>query len=203
MIPFPSRSDWSVHDGVLIGSAGMLATSRSDYADFRLRLELQVNQVRLNDIGFRSSLDLDHKTSFRDYFFNTGGLRGDDSIAALGTYRFKTGGSLGEFWTQTTDGLREITTPTLAPLKQGLWFKVEIIAIGNTFRMLVDDQEVSAFQDTESRLKKGRITLNEAGSGMRIRTIEIKKLNQDCPVISRIVAIGYDAWFRQTQVFRA
>ena len=28
-------------------------------------------------------------------------------------------------------------------------------------------------------------------------------LRQDCPVISRIVAIGYVLWFRQTQVFRA
>ena len=27
--------------------------------------------------------------------------------------------------------------------------------------------------------------------------------NQDCPVISQIVATGYDTWFRQTQVFRA
>jgi hypothetical protein len=78
-------------------------------------------------------------------------------------------------WGAHKDGVRELTPPTLAPLKQQTWYLVEIIAVGNTLRMLVDDQEVSAIQDTQSRLNEGGIFFSANGR-LRIRKIEIKEL---------------------------
>jgi formylglycine-generating enzyme required for sulfatase activity len=93
----------------------------------------------------------------------------------LGTYRIKSGGNAGQFVNQ--DGLRELTVSDLAPLQAETWHVVEVIAAGNVFRMKVDDREVSAFVDTQSRLKQGAIALRFGkGEGLIIRKIEIKEL---------------------------
>jgi hypothetical protein len=90
--PMGSRSDWSVEGGVLTYSAegGMIATSKRDYADFRIRVELQVPNHRHNVIGIRSSFDHNNPDKFVSYNFNMGGLLiGNNTIAPLGSYVFQ------------------------------------------------------------------------------------------------------------------
>lgn len=179
--PLGSHSDWSVEGGVLTSSAqgesALIATSRRDFADFHLRVEVQALNERGKVIGFRSSFDPQkNPNQFRSYNFNTGGLKvGDNTVARLPSYSFKRKSFVRDAKYLTKENLHELTPPTLAPLKQQAWYKVEIIAVGHTFPMLVDDREVSAFQDTQSRLRAGRITFNPFG-GLRIRKIEIKEL---------------------------
>ena len=114
------------------------------------------------------------------YVFRTGVLTpgGENATAPLGEFRFERGGHYGDGSQVTTDGLREITAPKLPGLAKDTWQRVEIIAVGNEFRMLVDDREVSAFQDTESRLKQGQVAFRlPKGCHVEIRNIEIKELN--------------------------
>ena len=89
----------------------------------------------------------------------------------------KRGGHATDGSQVTTDGLREITAPRLPGLARDTWQRVEIIAIGNVIRMLVDDREVSAFQDTGSRLKRGQVAIRLRNGGqIEVRKIEIKEL---------------------------
>jgi hypothetical protein len=112
------------------------------------------------------------------YEFWTGVLWPWGEIAHLGEYRFKRGGHWDDGSQVTTDGLREITAPKLPGLAKDTWQRVEIIAVGNEFRLRVDDREVSAFQDTESRLKQGQVAFRlPIGCHVEIRNIEIKELN--------------------------
>jgi hypothetical protein len=122
MFPRGSRSDWTVEEGVVTSSAeyATIATSRSDYADFRLRVELQTLNGRPKVIGIRSSLDAKTPNSFSHYTFATGGLSkagNTNTVLPLGGHNFRNGQSI------TKEGLRELTPPTLAPLKQQTWYK--------------------------------------------------------------------------------
>lgn len=87
------------------------------------------------------------------------------------------GGGMRKIGSQvTTDGLREITAPRLPGLAKNTWQRVEIVAMGSVMRMLVDGQEMSAFEDTQSRLKRGQVAIRLlAGGHIEIRRIEIKE----------------------------
>jgi Domain of Unknown Function (DUF1080)/Domain of unknown function (DUF4145) len=168
--PMGSRSDWSVEEGVLTSSAekARIATSRADYADFHLRVDLQVLNNLIKIIGIRSSIDSRSADLSSAYNYNIGGWNKVlKSTTRLGIC------SIVEYGAHPTVGLRELTPATRSPLKQQTWHKVEIIAVGNRLRMLVDDQEASAFEDPQSRLRQGRIAFP---SGLRMRKIEIKEL---------------------------
>ena len=176
--PLGDETDWTVENGSIRGSAtdygSTIATSRSDYEDFHLRMRFRTtDNLRKNFLIRASHSDGDVK----HYVFRTGVIYGSPA-GYLGEYLFKTGGRKNDPGQYTTDGLREITAPKLPGLAKDTWQRVEIIAVGNEFRMLVDDREVSAFQDTESRLKRGQVAFRlSKGCHVEIRNIEIKELN--------------------------
>jgi len=175
--PTGSETDWTVENGSIRGSAtdhgSRIATSRANYEDFHLRMEVRTTD-NLPVILIRASHS-DGDVKF--YVFRTGALT-PGGIAYLGKYRIKWVGHAGDRSPPTTDGLREITAPKVPGLAKDTWQRVEIIAVGNEFRMLVDDREVSAFQDTESRLKRGQVAFQlPKGCHVEIRNIEIKELN--------------------------
>jgi len=177
--PLHNETDWTVENGSIRGSAteggSTIATSRSDYKDFHLRMEVRTTDNLNKNLLIRASHS-DGDVKF--YVFWTGILSPSNGIVYLGEYRFKKGGHKGDTSQVTTDGLREITAPKLPGLAKDTWQRVEIIAVGNEFRMLVDDREVSAFQDTESRLKQGQVAFRlPKGCHVEIRNIEIKELN--------------------------
>jgi len=177
--PLHNQTDWTVENGSIRGSAteggSTIATSRSDYKDFHLRMEVRTTDNLNKNLLIRAShSDGDVKY----YVFWTGVLSPSDGIVYLGEYRIKRGGHKFDTSQVTTDGLREITAPKLPGLTKDTWQRVEIIAVGNEFKMLVDDREVSAFQDTESRLKRGQIAIRLLkGCHVEIHNIEIKELN--------------------------
>jgi serine/threonine protein kinase len=179
--PLGNEIDWTVENGSIRGSAtdngSTIATSRSNYEDFHLRMEVRTTDNLSKNLLIRAShSDGDVKY----YVFRTGVLTpsGENAIAYLGEYRFKRGGHWDDASQVTTDGLQEITASKLPGLAKDTWQRVEIIAVGNEFRMLVDDREVSAFQDTESRLKRGQVAFRlPKGCHVEIRNIEIKELN--------------------------
>jgi transposase len=177
--PLGNDTDWTVENGSLRGSATSggttIATSRSNYKDYHLRMEIRTTDNLYKHLLVRAS----HSDGDVKYYeFVTGVLKGGGEIAYLGEYRFKRGGPWDDGSQVTTDGLREITAPKLPGLAKDTWQRVEIIAVGNEFRMRVDDREVSAFQDTESRLKQGQVAFRlSIGCYVEIRNIEIKELN--------------------------
>jgi hypothetical protein len=60
------------------------------------------------------------------------------------------------------------------------WHRVEIIGKGNTFRLLIDGQSISAFRDDASRLPSGGILIAIVdGARLELRDIEIKDLSSN------------------------
>ena len=176
--PLANEGDWTVENGVIRGSATVggstVATSRTDYEDFQLRMEVRTSDNLVKNLCIRASHS-DGEVKY--YVFWTGVLRGDGPIASLGEYRIKKGGDTSDGGQVTTDGLREITAPRLPGLAKNTWQRVEIVAMGNVMRMLVDGQEMSAFEDTQSRLKRGQVAIRlPRGGHVEIRRIEIKEL---------------------------
>jgi serine/threonine protein kinase len=179
---FPLRNgqDWTVQDGVIRGlgteTASTIATTRSDYENFHLRMEVRSGNYLSKSFLVRASYSAN---DVKYYAFATGGLGANGKIASLGGYRLKIGGGPTAGRQVTMGGLREITAPRVPGLAKDTWQRVEIIAVGSVFRMLVDDQEVSAFEDTLSRLKQGQIAVHlTKASHVEIRNIEIKELNE-------------------------
>jgi serine/threonine protein kinase len=174
------RQDWTVQDGVIRGlgteDASTIATTRSDYENFHLRMEVRTGNYLVKLFLVRAS----HSAKDVKYYaFGTGGSGPKGRIAPLGGYRLKIGGGPTAGSQVTRDGLREITAPRFPGLAKDTWQRVEIIAVGSVFRMLVDDREVSAFEDTLSRLKKGQIAIRMGKAcHVEIRKIEIKELNE-------------------------
>jgi hypothetical protein len=176
--PLGSEGDWTVENGSIRGSGTVntstLASSRTDYEDFHLRMEVRTSDNWTKLLCIRAShSDGDVKY----YVFWTGVRRADGGIASLGEYRLKKGGHAEDGSQSTTDGLREITAPRLPGLAKNTLQRVEIVAMGSVMRMLVDGQEMSAFEDTQSRLKRGQVAIRlPRGGHVEIRRIEIKEL---------------------------
>ena len=176
--PLGNDADWTVEDGSIRGAGtavtSTIATARTDYQNFRLRMELRSNDNLNKQILIRAS----HSANdVKYYLFRTGILRAGGQTALLGEYAIKERGDAIDANTLTDNGLREFTAPRIAGLAKDTWQCIEIIAIGNVIRMLVDGQEVSAFEDKESRLKHGQLGIRLLpGSSIEIRKIEISEL---------------------------
>ena len=183
--PFGNEADWSVtQDGVIRGVASeansTLATARTDYADFELRMLVRTTDIANKHFVFRCVGSAEDE---RNYRFVTGGIKVDGEIDPLGGFRIKNGGPLD---TPNFDmyGIRVITAPTMQPMTKDLWHEVRITAIGNIFRMVVDGREVAAFEDLESRLSEGRIDFRlRNGATLEIREVEIRKLTVGTPPV--------------------
>ncbi len=177
--PLGGEDVWTVQGGTIRGMAtghgSTLATARSDFKDFHLRMEIR-NGARFYFRSYNTSED------GRCYSFATGVVMPSGAINPLGAYMIKTGGTpagKGATPFMTQDGLQELKTPKSTPLTRDTWYVVEIIAVGNVFKMNADGREVSAFSDTQSRLKQGQIAfIIWKGVDIEIRNIEIKELNR-------------------------
>ena len=91
--PLGSEGDWTVENGSIRGSGTVntstLASSRTDYEDFHLRMEVRTSDNWTKNLCIRAShSDGDVKY----YVFWTGVRRVGGEIASLGEYRLKRGG---------------------------------------------------------------------------------------------------------------
>ena len=170
-----TEADWTARDGVIRGKPTVpytaITTARSDYGDFHLRMEIYKNADGTM-IRFREVKRIEDS---RYYSFRTGTIQPDGTISPPGIYVFR---KTGPGTNPTHDGLHELTAPASSPLTRDTWHVVEIIAAGNIFRMRVDGREVSAFSDTQARLKQGHISIQLLkGAVVDFRNIEVKELN--------------------------
>jgi hypothetical protein len=155
------------------GRMGALTSVRADFSDFHLRMEIYMKNYGTSVLWH--SANEGERNHF--YSFATGNSQANGTIAPLGAYRVKLDGVPAKSVVQ--DGLHALTAPELAPLAKETWHVVEVIAVGNVFRMRVDGREVSAFSDARSRFHRGQIGIRTAkDSGLVIRKIEIRELGR-------------------------
>ena len=176
--PVGEKSEWTVRGGTIRGKnngghLSIMATARTDYEDFHLRMEVRAPD-RLGKWVLPRFIIKDNK--FSNYSFHFGGER-----QLLGNYLYRDGATADAAIKKmgSKDGLRELTKPSITSYEMFTWKRVEIIAVGNVMRMRVEGSEVSAFEDPLSRLKSGQIGLRLPPNGqLEVRKIELKELNR-------------------------
>jgi hypothetical protein len=170
---FGNQGTCSVEDGMLkIDGPKHIGTVRA-YRDFHLRFSLRTSDLRPKFIGCRLTLPM-----ARNYGFHFGGA-GRLKVFQPGDYHYSFTPEGTAKPTRLTDGLTELKHFNVASLSNNGWHQIDVIALGNVFRMLVDRQEVSAFRDEQSRLSEGPIFFGlPADAHLDIRQIEIKELTR-------------------------
>jgi formylglycine-generating enzyme required for sulfatase activity len=156
-----TKASWRVEGGTLIGSGefGYLITDRSDYENFRLRIEAKLGAGGDSGLCFRVQ---DPRTA-RAYEAQIGS--GRPGMAHTGSFVILDGRG----------------APILAHAPQtvppGQWFTMEVLAEGNRFTIWVDGQQTAQYEDKERRYARGAIAVQQIGPGSEVsfRKIEIKE----------------------------
>jgi len=172
--PKGGEDKWSIEDDVLRGDGmSRIATARTDFKDFHLRMRVRTPDQINKHLIFRSR-DVDGNDA--NYRFHLGGMRYDHkSTWPLGSYTLLTGEPLKPGESGTTEGLVKLNSVNVRFLDDK-WHRVEIFALRNVFRMKLDDREVSAFRDTQSRISDGQIMIGLVeGAHLELRDIEINE----------------------------
>jgi serine/threonine protein kinase/WD40 repeat protein/formylglycine-generating enzyme required for sulfatase activity len=179
--PKGGQEKWSIEAGVLRGDGqSRIATERADFKNFHLRMRLRTPDQINKHLIFRSRDDDGNDANYR---FHLGGIKWDHkSTWLLGSYTLLTGEPLKPGQSGTTEGLEKLNFLSM-PFLDDKWHRVEIIALNNVFRMILDGQEVSAFRDTRSRFSEGQIVIGLVeGAHLELRDIEINEIPSKTPV---------------------
>ena len=159
--------------GQVLQAPAWIASARSDYEDFHLRMEVRTFDNLCKRLIIRASRAQDDA---KNYFFWTRALRPSGPTAFLGEYRFKTAIAGKQL---TTDGLREITAPVDTRTCAGYVATRRSSRLGIFFGCESITERYPRSKDPESRLKRGQIAFQvPRGSQFQIRKIEIKELNR-------------------------
>ena len=201
--PNPEACAWSVEDGVLVGRGkgagvgafGHLVTEAADYANFHLRAELMLCEPQSSTMRFRVGPEGDFQSVVSKGY----------GVHIRGTDQARTDAVQLDMGTVRKFGIYAMGDPIIghAPaafLEGGRWFTLEVIAVGNQFRVKIDGQQIVHCQDAENSFSVGRIgLLCRPVSVIRYRKIEIKKLPPtkaaDGPKISPPIADGFAPLF--------
>ena len=159
-----SETTWTWADGVLSGEGtGELATERSDYGNFHLRMNIKANSHGGAYIHVRDA---------------RGGNEGDHYVTSIRTYsepNILYGGGLTGVRNGKSAGL--VTNYRVGSVDQ--WHLFEIIVVGNRVRTLVNGRTTADFTDSESTRVRSGIVLDlnhQFPGGAHFKNVEIKEL---------------------------
>ncbi len=153
---------WTVRDGDLIGSGepSHLFSPRGDYADFRVRAEVKVNEKGNSGLYFRAQPGLDFPQGYEAQINATG----DDPVKTGSLYkRYK--------------GAVVVVKPS--PVPSNTWFTLEVEAVGPRIRIRVDGKLTADWTDPEPIYSRGHfaIQLNNPHTQVQVRKLEVMELD--------------------------
>ncbi len=159
---------WTVRDGDLIGSGDRLGSHqlshlfspRGDYADFRVRAEVKVNEKGNSGLYFRAQKGADFPQGY------------EAQINATASDPNKTG-SLYKRGLGAVVGLKK------SPVPSNTWFTLEVEAIGNRIRVWVDHKLTAAWTDPQWSYSHGHLAIqvHDPGTEVQVRKLEVLELN--------------------------
>ena len=164
---------WSVANGVLEcanqRALCMLATERSDFKDFYLRLETMLAEGRAGGISYRLTTRGAEEASYRVLIPSVNQMDRSSAVGELQfTPNFGTGGNAVTVLQKSNSAVN---------VNPNEWFTVEIVAAANEFMVFVNDNQVVDFRDDGERLLSGGVgILCRANTKVRVRNVEIKEI---------------------------
>jgi hypothetical protein len=166
---------WKVVDGILEGSGGppppsSLATERTDFANFHLRVETKLAEGSGTGISFRIT---EGNGGVAWYAASIAGTdQGDENTGSLRYHAHKLGGPGAIALTLAK------ANPVL-PIRPDQWFTQEVIADGNLITVMVRGIEVSKFKVLDRQLMSGPIRIScRRNCKVEFRKIEIRELKR-------------------------
>jgi len=156
-----AKANWQVVGGTLVGSGevGLLFTDRSDYQNFRLRVEAMLTEGADSGVFFRAQ---DERLEFA-------------YEAEIGSVPEGKTGSFVVF----DRGVKGVA-PAPQPVPAGRWSTMDVLAEDNRFTIWVDGTQTAQYEDKERRFSKGAIAIQQIGGPkagvVNFRKIEIKEL---------------------------
>jgi hypothetical protein len=167
---------WKVDDGVLEGSGGprggsSLATERSDFANFHLRVETKLAEGLNTGIQFRVTETDAGAAWYLAYIAGTD--QGEEDTGCLRFHAHKRDNPNAHGLTITL-----ARADPVVPIRKGQWFVEEVIADGDVITVLVQGIEVARFKTLDRKLKSGPIRIvARSNSRVVVRKVEIKELS--------------------------
>jgi hypothetical protein len=167
------EGQWKVVDGVLDGSDTTVAlrTMRHDYADFHLRMEVQLSLNANSGVFLRVD-----PTDFGRHYECDLWIPADSNWYTVGTIHRVPGGDKPR-------GFGAIVRET--PARPDQWFKHEVIVRGGEIEILVDGEQVARWTDPEPWGKSGAIGLQNflrrPGQTIRFRNLEVREFEPSNP----------------------
>ncbi len=175
------RSDWRVENGVIRWSSldsGHLWTSRDDYSDFHLRVDMRVGDAEYAQLIMRDTFGQSGESRHYGYAIVLNSNNGNP---------LKTG-SLAVF------GVGPVRTVLQSAAPPGQWFTLEATAQGNHFVVKINGRITADYIDPQQRFARGHITVlavNQERAAQRyleFRDFKIEELpagNGEAPKVER------------------
>jgi hypothetical protein len=160
-LPLGSEN-WRVDNGILTAvglTQSCLYTERTDFKDFRLRVEARINDGGDSGVFFRSPSD-SGELAPRGYEAHINSTHRDPN---------KTGSLY-----RSPGGIAASVTQT--PIRPGEWFEMEISAIGKQISIKVNGKQTANFEDSEPHLGRIGLQQHDPQTVVEFRRIEIKEV---------------------------
>jgi hypothetical protein len=171
---------WQVKDGILTGWNGPnhLYSTRDDFQNFHLRVEMAISKGAEADIYFRSKMRDSRPASARSpagYVVDL--AEGKDRYTGPVSFLNPT----DNYWT---------TQGSATTVKADEWFALEIYAKGNHIMTKVNGVMVVDFVDTANSFQKGNIAFDvwKPDTVVKVRKIEIRELPANSPEVPKSAA---------------
>ena len=191
-VPEESASDWSMRDGVIVGTGSAdrlsyLVWQDEQLENFELKLEYRFQTEGNSGVEIRSRVDVTGKRPFEGYHADIGHVGIGPHILGAWDFHFATRREYpcerGTRLRIDTDGEPHYSTindpVTLDDIHQGDWNVLYVIARDNKCQMYLNGKAASKFTDeTAERLRRGAIGLQIHDKGMQVefRNILVRRL---------------------------
>jgi hypothetical protein len=163
---------WTYEDDAIVGRssaerAGLLLSDRADYENLHIRMETRLSENACSSLFVRCGPPIDGTAGNKCYAVRIGESTGGPPVT--GTLVLS-----AHFDEAAPLALADAANVILKP---GEWFPMEVIAVGNRFRVLVDGKTVVDYVDKNETFTTGRIGLVCRGKAVaRFRKVEVKEL---------------------------
>jgi uncharacterized protein (TIGR03067 family) len=150
------------------GPDGFLFTDFGGFEDFDLVAEYRINTSGDSGIHFRAPKPRPARGTRWGYLVN--GMEAEISVRPEAGFR------TGALTVKDPD-VRVLAKSSIPPHAAGEWTRMELIARKDRIRILVDDQPVTDYTDTERKFRRGHLALSTWEGGGIKTEVEFRKLD--------------------------
>ncbi|MFQ3652600.1 MAG: DUF1080 domain-containing protein [Gemmataceae bacterium] len=165
-----SPGKWTVEDGAIVGRgpASHLFTERGDFRNFRVKMEIMINDKGNSGMYFRTQYGPGFPAGW------------EAQVNATHSDPIRTGSLYPSGREKDLRAIKEIQV-FKALHKPEEWFTQEVEAVGPKITIWVNGEKTVEWTDPKDRFKSGHFAIqqHDPGSVVKVRKVEVKILPED------------------------